>query len=299
MTETGHVFGGLHTETKLDCLRKYLSAYTTALKKQKFKLVYIDAFAGTGTRTETRAALPMLGSPESEIVTTEGSASIALKVIPAFNEVYLIEQDPQKIPALEQIKAPAPTTSVHIIEGDANRNVKAICGSKRWLESKTRGVIFLDPYGMEVEWSTVEAVAQTKALDCWYFFPLSGLYRNAPHDYGKLEAGKVDRIDSVLGTSDWKDAWYSQGSQLDMLDDIPGHRRREANVDAMETYIQSRLESVFAGSVLKPLRLYSNNAPLASLFFAMANPSKKANVVGANIAGHILDAGRSSQVRSR
>ncbi len=33
---------------KLRILERYLDAYTTALKNQPFKLMYIDAFAGTG-----------------------------------------------------------------------------------------------------------------------------------------------------------------------------------------------------------------------------------------------------------
>ena len=40
---------GPWAEEKLECLGKYLNAYTTILRKQKFKgYVYIDAFAGTG-----------------------------------------------------------------------------------------------------------------------------------------------------------------------------------------------------------------------------------------------------------
>ena len=44
------MFGGDWTEEKLDMLRKYLRAYTTALKRQPFGLMYIDAFAGSGYR---------------------------------------------------------------------------------------------------------------------------------------------------------------------------------------------------------------------------------------------------------
>ena len=39
-------FGGGWTEQKLEILEAYLNAYTTALKKIPFDLVYIDAFAG-------------------------------------------------------------------------------------------------------------------------------------------------------------------------------------------------------------------------------------------------------------
>ena len=45
-----HRFGGDWTDEKLAAIGKYLSAYTTALTG-KFKLAYIDAFAGTGYRT--------------------------------------------------------------------------------------------------------------------------------------------------------------------------------------------------------------------------------------------------------
>ena len=37
-------FGGPWTQEKLKILERYLDAYTTALKNQPFKLVYIDAF---------------------------------------------------------------------------------------------------------------------------------------------------------------------------------------------------------------------------------------------------------------
>ena len=41
-------FGGEWTRTKLGILKMYLDAYTTAMKHQHFRLLYIDAFAGSG-----------------------------------------------------------------------------------------------------------------------------------------------------------------------------------------------------------------------------------------------------------
>lgn len=42
-------FGGVWTIQKLNAVENYLKAYTTALKNKGFKLIYIDAFAGSGT----------------------------------------------------------------------------------------------------------------------------------------------------------------------------------------------------------------------------------------------------------
>ena len=50
MNTRGHRFGGNWTEQKLECVRKYLRAYTTIMCKQPFHYAYIDAFAGTGYR---------------------------------------------------------------------------------------------------------------------------------------------------------------------------------------------------------------------------------------------------------
>ena len=41
-------FGGEWTEEKLNIFTCYLEAYLVALQHQKFKKIYIDAFAGTG-----------------------------------------------------------------------------------------------------------------------------------------------------------------------------------------------------------------------------------------------------------
>lgn len=41
-------FGGEHTRRKLDVVEKYLTAYVTVMKKQDFRLFYVDGFAGSG-----------------------------------------------------------------------------------------------------------------------------------------------------------------------------------------------------------------------------------------------------------
>lgn len=304
MAPIDHVFGGEHTEAKLKCLRDYLHAFSTALKKQNFAILYIDAFAGTGARSEVRAALPITGNLEPEIVTTQGSADIALRTDPPFHHITLIEQDPTKIASLEATVAKSGHPRAHIRHGDANQIVKEICLRRKWRGAGApgngvRGVIFLDPYGMEVEWSTVEAIAQTEALDCWYFFPLSGLYRNAPRDPLKLDASKVKSLNRVLGTDDWRAAWYdTPPAQSDMFGIIENSERRIADVDAIERYVRNRLTSAFKGTVLPPLRIYNAaNAPLASLFFAVSNPHPAAVKLATDIASHILKVGISSQIR--
>ena len=54
-----HIFGGSWTEIKLARLAKYLTAYRTIFtgneKARHFKTWYVDAFAGTGSRSDPDA----------------------------------------------------------------------------------------------------------------------------------------------------------------------------------------------------------------------------------------------------
>ena len=87
---TSQKFGGNWTEEKLNIFTSYLDAYLIALQNQKFKKIYIDAFAGTG-EIETRDGDRYL----------IGSAKRALMADKKFDLYYFIEADPQKATELQ------------------------------------------------------------------------------------------------------------------------------------------------------------------------------------------------------
>lgn len=178
-TEAEHRFGGDWTEAKLRVLGDYLAAYTTALKNQPFKKGFIDAFAGTGYRTarlgeaedDTGPLLfPDLADEEPQQL-LDGSARIALRTEPPFDSFVFIEKRGERCRKLEELKSDFTERAqdISILQQEANRAVRDLCG-KNW--TKHRAVLFLDPYGMQVEWQTLEAVARTKAIDLWLLFPL-------------------------------------------------------------------------------------------------------------------------------
>src|SRR5262245_59560862 len=116
---SAHRFGGDWTSAKLDVLRGYLSAYTTALKKTPFKTAYVDAFAGTGYRTppsgssDSTLSLPELSAPEPTDL-LDGSASIALKAEPRFDKYIFIERNSDRCRALEALRNQFPTIAADI-----------------------------------------------------------------------------------------------------------------------------------------------------------------------------------------
>ncbi len=151
-----------------------------------------------------------------------------------------------------------------------------------------RGVVFLDPFGMQIDWQTVETIAATEALDCWYFFPLMGLYRQAANAAPDIDEAKRAGLNRVLGTDDWESAWYGKPHGPTDLFGDPADAVRTADINAIERYVKRRL-SIFKGGVLDPLRIYNDRgAPIASLFFAVANPNPGAARLAMRIAKHIL-----------
>ena len=170
-------FGGDWTAAKLERVRKYLVAYATIMRKQKFRFAYIDAFAGTGYNTpkqrddEFASFFEGLRTSDSQQF-LDGSARIALKVEPRFTKYIFIEKDPKRFAELNKLKSEFPNlaSDTVLINADANAYLRDICENRRW--DKNRAVLFLDPFGMQVTWETIKAIARTEAIDLWLLFPL-------------------------------------------------------------------------------------------------------------------------------
>jgi three-Cys-motif partner protein len=176
-------FGGAWTERKLDVVRRYLEVYTKALQNQRFQRIYIDAFAGTGYRHRKRdVAAPLLDVGELASV-AKGSALLALEVAPPFDRYILIELARQRASELASLQADYPTRNIEIVRADANDAIAKLCKTTAW--DQTRGVVFLDPYGLQVSWDTLVAIQRTRSLDLWVSFPLGSASIGCSRKMGK------------------------------------------------------------------------------------------------------------------
>ena len=214
---TSQKFGGNWTEEKLNIFTSYLDAYLIALQNQKFKKIYIDAFAGTG-EIETSDGGQFL----------VGSAKRALASEKKFDHYYFIEADSQKAGELQDMinsEFPQMRRIVTIYCGDANDKLAEIISNVDWRYN--RGLLFLDPYATQVNWATLENVAQTKSIDVWYLFPFFALERMLPKNgkYAKWE----NCIDRLLGDSGWRKEFYKKDPQMTLFD--PGARTERWRTD--------------------------------------------------------------------
>jgi three-Cys-motif partner protein len=201
-----HSFGGIWTRIKLEALERYLVAFNTALSKRNFTRIYIDAFAGTG-----RCDITVDGEKSS----INGSARRALATDPPFHKFCFIELRSKKLAALKALETEYPDKCIEVIRDDANAALKALCEKYPWRDE--RAVLFLDPFGMHVEWTTLQAIAKTGAIDVWYLFPYSGLYRQAAKNADAMDTDKEESITRLLGTDEWRQVFYTPKRQASLF----------------------------------------------------------------------------------
>jgi len=296
-----HRFGGDWTSAKLDVLAKYLSSYTTALKdkptrEQPFRKGYVDAFAGTGYRDARRedeagessqtVLFPDLAEKEPQAL-LDGSAQLALKTEPRFERYVFIERNPERCSQLEALKAKFPhlASDIQIRQGDANAEIQALC-KKDWRAH--RAVLFLDPYGMQVEWKTIEAVAETRAIDLWLLFPLGIGVNRLLTKSGEIPESWQRRLNLLLGTEDWYEEFY----QVERTRTLFGEADHvvKATTETIGRYFNERLKSVFPAVAEEPRVLRNSaNCPLYLLCFAVGN--EKGAPIAMRIADYLLTNG--------
>lgn len=283
-------FGGDWTEIKLRKIEKYLHAYAQIMKDKDFVYAYIDAFAGTGYRTadeeEQNLLLPLI-EPESQRF-LEGSAPIALKVTPRFSKYIFIEKDPERFKELEKLKTEFPDLSDDIIleNQEANEYIQELC-SKQWLTHKRRAVMFLDPFGMQVQWNTIEAIANTKAIDLWLLFPLGVAVNRMLTRNAQIPAAWKDRLNLLFGTQNWEQAFYETKKMHSLFGEEVRTEKVKDPFQSISTYFVERLKTIFPGVADNPLPLYNSRGnPLYLLCFASANPQGSATAI--RIAQDIL-----------
>ena len=146
--------------------------------------------------------------------------------------------------------------------------------------------MFLDPFGMQVEWNTIKAIAETKAIDLWILFPL-GQAVNRLLTKNKIPEGAwADRLTAFFGTDEWKDAFYRQKTQQTLFGptDVTV---KIADFKKIGNYFIKRLRTVYAEVAKNPKPLYNTkNIPIFLLCFAASNPKGARTAV--NIAQNIL-----------
>lgn len=242
------------------------------MSRQPFRFAYIDAFAGTGYRTikreEGQEELPF---PDLDSF-LDGSARIALQVEPRFTRYIFVEQSESRFAELQKLKEEFPhlQNDIILVNTDANSYLQDLCLNYSW--KTNRAVLFLDPFGLQVGWDTIVAIANIKAIDLWYLFPLGVAVNRMLTKNGQIRVVWRDRLNKLFGDDGWYDVFYRAAKTTSLFGEEEAIQKI-GDFGLIERYFVERLKTVFAGVAENPLPLLnSHNNPLYLLCFSSGNP---------------------------
>jgi three-Cys-motif partner protein len=278
---------------KLAGLRAYLSAYMTILSKHApLRTVYVDAFAAAGRAVVRKKdhddptihlELGEEARDEESRRVIDGSPRVALEIDPPFEQYVFIETDERRLAELEDLKKQhGQNRKIAVRPGDCNtylttKLLTALAGDPLW-----RGVVFLDPFGMQVPWSTIQQLADTKQVEVFINFPVGmAIQRLLPRNAHFTDRQRA-KLDDYFGDSAWYDEVYVSEAGLFET----GIQKRADAGKRLLNWYRERLKSAFGH--VSTARLITNSKGGHLYYLVFAGP----NATGAKIASYVLGPAR-------
>ena len=187
---------------------------------------------------------------------------------------------------MEQLKRCRLDRNIHVVNADANQY---LCNLNRdW--SMWRGVLFLDPFGAQVDWTTIEAIAGYNALDTWILFPTYTIIRMLPRSRlpEDISPHWAETLTRVMGTESVWRTIYQPSSQMELFNNP--RFVREAGVNNLIKIYKNNLKNLFGNRFLDESKTLKNsrNSSLYEFIFCVGNDTPKAIGVAKRIAKHLL-----------
>lgn len=146
-----------------------------------------------------------------------------------------------------------------------------------------RGVAFLDPFGANLDWESIQKLANTKLFEVVVNFPLGMAIQRMLPNSGQVPDRWSTMLDSCFGTHGWFDEVYKprEGG----LFAVDGFEKREDYSERLLELYRARLHAAFGHVSIPHLIRNTRGAPLYYLLWA--GPNKK----GLQGANYILSMG--------
>lgn len=293
---------GPWAKEKLEYLRKYLHAYTTILhqklqEKDHLKgYFYVDAFAGPGLlkirksesfSRDQHGLLELSDYPVSQSTDVQqyisGSPRIALELRKPFTDYVFVEIDSERIKELQKLKHEFRNrpVRVHIRQQECEVYLRELLDRCAGQWNQWRGIVFLDPFGMQVPWELISMIGSTRAIEVVINFPVGMAIHRLLKKRGNFSEAEHSKLDWYFGTDQWFQLLYRE--ERNLLDKSFSKISRAG--DVLVAWYCDRLKKVF-GHVSPPREIQTpRGKPLYYLIWAGPNET------GAKIATDILRQG--------
>lgn len=189
---------GPWSKRKYHFLSRYMAAFTVAMRKKWPELHYIDLFAGAGFARIRETSEIVLGSP-----------MLAAATPVPFTQIHVCERDAENVKALTaRIGRAQLLNPPRVVAGDANAVI-----DKLLAKVPRQGALcltFADPFGLHLDFSTVESVAKLNGDLILLFADNMDALRNWAAYYRSNPQSTLDRF---MGESGWRDLLESSAPE--------------------------------------------------------------------------------------
>lgn len=299
VSEPHSAWGGSWTEQKLNAFAKYVAAYLNIMNKYRdryrWKLIYFDGFAGSGTRGESSnssdGTRSLFGADGIDINSNEyniyvGAAERVVQLdVRGFDFYYFNERDESSKQSLKSklSKYEKSGTTFEFRSNDANEELVKL---SRALSSKEyKALALLDPFGMQLNWSSIESLKGCGA-DVWILVP-TGVIINRLLD-GKGQLLFSHKLQDFFGMDEAsiRDFFYERVTEQTLFGEETKYQKLPNTIHRIAELYISKLSDIFEHVTKEPLVLYNTrNVPIFHFVFASNN--KTAVKIASDIVGNI------------
>jgi three-Cys-motif partner protein len=179
-------------------LWNYLGIFTTGMKNQHDRRVFIDLFAGAGKARVRGTGDWLLGSP-----------LLALSVRDPFDRCIFCEKDADKAEALSiRARQTRRSEEIHVLNLDANEDIGPV--ESLIPAGHTLTFCFVDPYDIAVNFRNIERLARGRRMDVLILLAVQMDARRNLSTYLRDDNQKITRL---LGRPEWQAEWHRAAAE--------------------------------------------------------------------------------------
>jgi three-Cys-motif partner protein len=259
--------------------------------KYNWKLIYFDGFAGSGSRNEKKKEKDSVllqdffkdSILQKEELNLYKSAAERVLSIPqrGFDYYYFVDKDKESSLKLHELLSRFENEKTLVYRNsDANKQIEMLAEAML-KDRKFASLVLLDPFGMQVDWSSIEMLKETRT-DLWILIP-TGVIVNRLLDR-KCELTHIDKLTSFFGKDEafLKSYFYKIRTVGTLFGETEIIEKVKKPIEKIaELYIE-QLKTIFDYVTEKPLVLYNTrNTPI--FHFACASNNQTAIKIASQI----------------
>jgi three-Cys-motif partner protein len=262
-------FGGNWTVQKIEMIVGYAKAYLTIMNKYpKFKALYFDGFAGSGSIYKEEG-------DDIELIKGTAIRILEIQEPKPFDVYYFVEKSEVNKNELQAlINADFIGKTCHVVNDDCNNR---LVNMATFLKNHPsfRVLAFIDPFGMALNWNSLESL-KGLGVDLWILVPTGiGVNRLLKKD-GQISDAWANKLEKFLGLPKEKIIEYFY--KIKTVQTLFGEetnlaKEKQASEKASQLY-KKRLNEIF-NYVSEPLPL-KNSTGSVMYHFMMATNNKAA-----------------------